>query len=584
MGTKKRTNKEVLESILDNHLKFSTVSGILTTTPEMISYIDKNIPEFEIITTKSIQIKPNPGNREPIIAEPEIGSFVNAVGLKNKGMEKSYEEIKALTENGLKAILNISLSANSINDFITLAKKFEGIADILELNLSCPHAKEGYGQAIGVDKDLVHLYVSAVKSNTSALVFPKLTPNVNNIGEIAKSAITAGADGISAINTVGPIEYIDPTSGRAVLYNPKGHLGGKSGEWITKRAIECITEIRKAIGYQIPIIGMGGVTTGEDVRNMLCAGANAIGLGSVLGRIKQQELPEFIKAVSNDALTFKYNSIKYISQEKSLNYTKSKIIKIDDLNENLRILRLSNSLDFQESQYAFLWHPDAGEKPFSIVDSNPLTFLIKRREYAPLSDKGLFTNLIFSLKKGDTIYLRGPYGNEVEKTNAKIALIVAGGSGIAVAPKLAKTLKSHGKECIIFHGIKDDSESLQKEDFMKGLCYVPITDNGINARVLDALNDYISLNKPRTPKDIGHLLDLVCYNIGPLGFMKKALDLEEKLGVSDARIYNSLELKSMCGIGICGECACGEKLTCQHGTFVSLRYLINNNINLLDYT
>lgn len=582
MEIKKRTNKEVLESVLDNHLKFSTVSGVLTTNPEMISYVDKNIPEFEIITTKSIQINPNPGNREPVIAEPEIGSFVNSVGLRNKGMEKSYQELKFLRENGLRAILNISLSANSIDDFITLAKRFEGIADILELNLSCPHAKEGYGQAIGIDKDLVYAYVSAVKANTSALVFPKLTPNVNNIGEIAKYALKAGADGITAINTVGPIEYIDSVSARAVLYNPKGHLGGKSGEWIKEKAIECVKEIRKSNGYEYPIIGMGGITDGNDVRNMLCAGANAIGLGSVLGRVSQQKLPKFIKELGNDALNFKYKSVKYIAKEKLLNYTKHKIKEIDDLNKNLRILKLFGSLDFQESQYAFLWHPDVGEKPFSIVDSNPLTFLIKRREYSPLEDKGLFTDYIFSLKKGDHIYLRGPYGNEVEKTDAKIALIVAGGSGIAVAPKLAKKLKSLEIEAVIFHGIQNTSESLFKEDFMKGLCYIPIVDNGVKGKVLDILKEYISANKSTKYNDNGILANLVCYNIGPMSFMKKAFELEEKLGLPDKRIYNSLELKSMCGIGLCGECACGEKLTCQHGTFVSLEYLKQNNINLLE--
>ena len=216
-----------------NHLRrkplLATVSGVASTKKELIELFDRKIPSIDVITTKSFQVKPNPGNREPIVCSPAPGDFGNSVGLRNPGMDAVLPEIRELREKGLRAILNISLSASTPEDFITLVKAFDPYADMLELNFSCPHAAAGYGASIGSDICIASSYVKAICEaypERKALLIIKLTPNVDDIGAIAKAVIDSGADGIAAINTVGPKLYIEPHSGQPILNNK---LGGKGG-------------------------------------------------------------------------------------------------------------------------------------------------------------------------------------------------------------------------------------------------------------------------------------------------------------------------------------------------------------------
>jgi dihydroorotate dehydrogenase electron transfer subunit len=146
------SRSQVLARLLEPRLKLATVSGVLTTRADLIDWVDRHIPEIELITTKSYQVRANPGNREPILVEPEPGSFGNAVGLRNPGMEAGFRELAALRRRrSLRCLLAVSLSADCIEDYILLARRFAPLADLLELNFSCPHAKGGYGSAIGAN-------------------------------------------------------------------------------------------------------------------------------------------------------------------------------------------------------------------------------------------------------------------------------------------------------------------------------------------------------------------------------------------------------------------------------------------------
>lgn len=119
----------------------ATVSGVLSTKPNLIRYADSEL-QFGLVTTKSFQVLPNTGNREPIICEPELGCFGNSVGLRNPGMQIALTELKKLRASyDINAILNVSLSASSPEDFITLISAFEEVADCVELNFSCPPCK-----------------------------------------------------------------------------------------------------------------------------------------------------------------------------------------------------------------------------------------------------------------------------------------------------------------------------------------------------------------------------------------------------------------------------------------------------------
>ena len=143
-------------------MHLATVSGVATTKKELIELFDRKIPSIDIITTKSFQVKPNPGNREPVVCSPSPGNFGNSVGLRNPGMDVIIPELREIREHGMRALLNVSLSASSPEDFITLVKASDPYADMLELNFSCPHAAAGYGASIGSDKDIASSYVKAI--------------------------------------------------------------------------------------------------------------------------------------------------------------------------------------------------------------------------------------------------------------------------------------------------------------------------------------------------------------------------------------------------------------------------------------
>ena len=558
------SREHVLRRIRSGGFKLATVSGILTTRPGMIEWIDRMVPEVEIITTKSYQVHPNPGYREPVLLEKEVGCYANAVGLRNPGMGAGIRELTELRrKHQLRALLNVSVSANCIEDFIRLVRCFAPVADILELNFSCPHAARGYGSSIGSDPRVVAEYVRCIRTATAAVLFPKLSPNVANIAEIARAAMAAGADGLSAINTVGPELFRDPGSGQPILSNPNGGKGGKSGEWIKQRAIESVRDIRRAVGEQVPIIGIGGISSAEDIRRMRQAGANVVGLGSVFARVPRQDLiPLYIGALRRDFQEGSGNAQTFLSTEPLMNYRTFRVNKIRSFGETLRMIGLDEELPASASQYAFLFVPGVGEKPFSIACSRPATFLVRRR--------GPFTAALFRLQAGDRLLVRGPYGAQTPRSPRRKAFIVAGGTGIAVAPLLARTLIDQGKELTLLFGStrEEDLDVLSALDLP---CrQVGAADLDQPARILDHLPE--QLDGPTAE-------DCCFYNVGPQGFLARACRRELALGASTSEIYLSLETPTLCGIGLCGSCECGGRLLCKEGTFVSLRHLERHGLS-----
>lgn len=545
---------EIVRYLLSDEIIFATVSGILTTKPDLIGLVDRTIPEIGIITTKSYQVAPNPGNREPIIVETGVGNFGNAVGLRNPGMEEGYRELAKLR---LRALLNVSLSASCPEDFVRLIEKFESVADILELNFSCPHAREGFGSSIGSDAGIVAQYLTAMRKQTRALLFPKLTPNVENIDKIARAAVDAGADGIVAINTVGPELYLEETSGRPLLNNPRGHVGGKSGEWIREIALHKVSEIRRAVGDAVPIIGMGGITYGADARNMIEAGANAVGVGSVLARVDPEQRPGYFAALKYDVENDTRTADAFVSRQRLGQYRPYRIARIEEHGGDLRVYELEGGLECRSSQFVFIWLPEiSGEKPFAVALSDPLTFIIRKRPYSPEENRGLFTHEIFGKKAGDTLFVRGPYGAPAPGTDKRRACLVVGGTGIAVVPKLVQELREARKEIVVYYGITSPEQVAFRQEIERYARYIAVPDDGVIGRVLQVMQADLR----DQPID-----DLCFYNSGPLPMMKAAAQIERKLGARE--IYLSLETNTMCGYGICGECECGGLLPCKRGTF-----------------
>ena len=569
---KKWNRNGIINHLLSDEVILATVSGVVTTNPALIEYVDREVPAVFLITTKSIQVKPNKGNREPIICEPEEGSYGNAVGLKNPGMEPFLEEMKELRERvSIRSIINVSLAGDSAETFSLLAKTLEPVADMFELNVSCPHTGSEYGAAIGVDPFLVAEIVAAVKKVTTLLVFPKLTPQAADIPETVRLSLEAGADGFAAINTVGPEVYYETTSGAPILSNPIDHKGGKSGRWIRERALEVVREVRETAGPDIPIIGMGGIETSGDIEEMKKAGANAFGLGSVFGKVRQRNWKAFTDALTHSSIEplkmqatgSTKSASSYLTNGRQMEYRPFRIIRVEDLPGSMKMLTLDGSLSSDPSEYVFLWMPGFGEKPFSIAGTDPLRFIIK--------DRGKLTEELVNLKVGDQIFLRGPYGRKAPGTEMQEVFLLGGGTGIAVLPELAASFAAEGKDVRVFIGITEsgaiDTAELFPAFNKKEVAQVTVVpDNGEVGKVIGVLKEV--LKRQQAPEG-GQAL----YAIGPVPFMKGTAEVAEAAGINPCEIYLSVEKETRCGVGICGECSCGGVLTCSEGTFFSWSWL-----------
>ncbi len=556
--------KTLLEILYKNHCKdnaplyLSTVSGVITTNKNIIKFVDNNVKEIDIITTKSYQVNPNLGNREPIICETEVGNFGNSVGLRNPGLEVALKDIKALRDNNLNAFLNVSVSASTIEDFIILCNAFNNLADSIELNFSCPHASKGFGASIGCDINIASEYVREIRKGLidfNSLLFIKLTPNVDNIGEIAKECVKNGADGIVAINTVGPVVHTDPVSKKPILQNKLGGKGGKSGSWVYNRAIDCIKEIRRYIGDETPLIGMGGVDNGLKAREMVNAGCDAVGIGSAFARVKQANWSKYLSLVKEEYLTNVLVSNNFLIKERQMEYIEMSVNDINYYGKDTIIIELNKDMDCKAGEFAFLWLPEVGEKPFTLANDKPVTFVIKRR--------GEFTKALWDLKINDKLYVRGIYGKEIENEKSKNAILIAGGTGVAVLPSLCRKLSKDKTLIRTFVGTTEESA----KDALLEYALTPygdfkcVCDNGIVARVLNEI-DTLEIYE-----------DTNIYLVGPEIFMAKASKKIIDRGFDKNKIYLSMEKNTRCGVGMCGECYCGESLTCENGTFVKYTYL-----------
>jgi dihydroorotate dehydrogenase (NAD+) catalytic subunit len=225
------------------------------------------------IVTKSIGLKARKGYVNPTLVEVPCG-MLNAMGLPNPGIKNFVEEIAEAKKIGIPII--VSIFGFSADEFATVAREAaKNGADALELNVSCPHVEKA-GAEIGQNPQLVAEVVKKVKKTVNIPVFVKLTPNVNDICEVAMATADAGADAITAVNTVRAMA-IDVETMRPILANK---IGGLSGAAIKPIALRCIFEIYRVV--KVPIIGCGGITNWQDAVEFLLAGASAVQIGTAI--------------------------------------------------------------------------------------------------------------------------------------------------------------------------------------------------------------------------------------------------------------------------------------------------------------
>lgn len=226
------------------------------------------------ISFKGTTVEKRYGNLLPRIADCTAG-MLNSVGLQNPGLDAvCSEELSEMAKIYHKPVI-ANISGFAEEEYVKLAEAMdhEPQVGIIEVNISCPNVHNG-GMAFGTDPDSAAAITRAVKSATSKPVFTKLSPNVTDIAAIAKACEDAGADGLSLINTVLGMR-IDIKSRKPVLANK---VGGFSGPAIFPIAVRMVWQVAHAVN--IPIIGMGGITTAEDVIEMMMAGATAVQVGA----------------------------------------------------------------------------------------------------------------------------------------------------------------------------------------------------------------------------------------------------------------------------------------------------------------
>ncbi len=226
------------------------------------------------ISVKGLSLKPREGNPPPRIAEV-YGGMLNSVGLQNPGVENFLENDLPFFKSRYKTCkVIVNITGNSIDDYVEMGRLMNGTdVDIVEMNISCPNVKQG-GAAFGTSCDMVSQITDKVKSKCEKPLVVKLSPNVTDIAAIAKSAESAGADGLSLINTLLGMK-IDIQTRRPVL---KNNVGGLSGPCVKPVAVRMVWQVKNAV--KIPIIGMGGIQNGDDAAEFMLAGASLVAVGA----------------------------------------------------------------------------------------------------------------------------------------------------------------------------------------------------------------------------------------------------------------------------------------------------------------
>ncbi len=247
-------------------------SGVLGNNKAILERVHEN--GCGLVTMKSIGPAPRDGHKNPTVIDLGQG-MINAVGLPTPGYLNMETEWTELAKRSFP--VNASIYGGSVEEFVEVAKFVSDQGpDFIELNISCPNSDQ-HGMIFGVNAISSHEVVSAVKKVIDVPLIAKLTPAAPDIGAIAKACQEGGADAICAINTAGPGMVIDIESRTPVLAFKKG---GLSGPMIKPIAVRCVYDIYKTVS--IPIIGLGGISTGEDAVEIIMAGASLVGMGSAV--------------------------------------------------------------------------------------------------------------------------------------------------------------------------------------------------------------------------------------------------------------------------------------------------------------
>jgi dihydroorotate dehydrogenase (NAD+) catalytic subunit len=248
-----------------------TASGTFGYGEELAEFVDLN--QLGGVIVKGISLKPITGNPPPRIWETPSG-MLNAIGLENPGVDVFLNEKMPYLRNYDTAVI-VNMFGSTLDEYVGVAERLDGVKGIsgIEVNISCPNVKAG-GMAFGTDLRATFELLSAVRKATRLPLIAKLSPNVTDVTAFAKAAADAGCDGLSLINTLLGMA-IDVRCRKPRLANC---TGGLSGPAIRPVAVRMVWQVARSVS--LPIIGMGGIVTGEDAIEFMLAGASAVAVGT----------------------------------------------------------------------------------------------------------------------------------------------------------------------------------------------------------------------------------------------------------------------------------------------------------------
>ncbi len=538
--------------------RFVVPSGIRCTNGATIKKVLEEISPVGIVTTKSISALPREGYREPIYGEYSFASYINAVGLANPGAEAFRAELSRIRVPSNKLLL-VSLFGASVAEYVQAARMLECVADAFELNMSCPHVK-GYGIEIGHDLKLVAEITRGVAEATSLPVIVKLPATCRDIGETAKVAFDAGATGISAINTVGPAMHC--LAQEPLLSNG---IGGLSGTAIKPLGLSSVKRIRTVLGPGPLIIGMGGISTAEDVREYRSVGADFFGVGSALTGMDSSELKRYFSALQEALLTDRsyQHALSHQEANAGMKYRGCRVAKTKPLAGGLFKMELDDPSGYLDTvatagRFFFLCVPGVGEKPFAIFSQRERSFVIRV--------VGMFTKYLSELPEGSTVYIRGPYGHQLPLFSQNRLVLVGGGTGIVPLFEIARAFRENNKLAFFLGG--RTSEHIVELDKFKELGEVNIAteDGSIGLRG----NVTALMDTERCPDGA------VFINSGPREMVMKCFEIQRRL-TAESNIWGSIPYRTSCGVGICGKCSTAAGfLSCVDGPFLPMASILQH--------
>lgn len=273
-------------------------AGVMGSTAASLNWVSRC--GAGAVVSKSFSKMPNKGYKNPTTVEVN-GGIINAIGLSSPGVETFKIELESLNGDVPKIA---SIYGANPEEFSQIAGEIEDLVDLIELNVSCPHAMSGCGAAIGQDKELTFNVVKSVKDTVSVPVMVKLTPNVTDLTEIALSAEKAGCDGLTLINSLGPGMKIDLETARPILSNK---FGGMSGPAIKPIALRCVFETYAVTN--VPLVGVGGISNAQDVVEFLYAGASAVQVGTAIMEKGPEIFAEICTGLEKFMIEHEFDSI-----------------------------------------------------------------------------------------------------------------------------------------------------------------------------------------------------------------------------------------------------------------------------------